>query len=327
VASVGRIISLRCPDPPGIKSEILKNPEKTKSKRVGGCSAPRNQPFLMRRTIWHAFRLSGLRSFALTNLYKELFMKKTILAVSLAAMTLPAMAQKAAEPAFSISGNVSLVSDYRFRGISQTDKDPAIQGGFDLAHKSGLYIGTWASNVSEWANTGGSMELDIYAGYSSEFAGGIGYDIGYIAYRYPGNKADPKNNTAEWYVGLSYGPVSYKFSKARTDWFGVDESKGSYYHSLGFEFSPIDKLTLSATAGKQKIKGDFEGDLSFKDYSIGASYDLGDGFSVGLTATKVSFDKSSAKENWFDTRLSNGGYSGGAKLYENATVLSLTKEF
>ena len=256
-------------------------------------------------------------------------MKKTILALSLAAMTLPAMAQKAAEPDFSISGNVSLVSDYRFRGISQTDKDPAIQGGFDLAHKSGLYVGTWASNVSgDWANPSGSLELDVYGGYSGEFKGGIGYDVGYIAYRYPGNKVDPgapKNNTEEWYVGVSYGPASYKFSKATSDWFGVDKSKGSYYHSLGLEISPIDKLTLSASAGYQKVKGRSVGvDLSFNDYSLGASYDLGDGLSVGLTATKVSFKKSGAKAAWFTSESDSGSET---KLYKDTVVLSLTKEF
>lgn len=247
-------------------------------------------------------------------------MKKTVIALSLAAMTLPAIA---AEPDYEISGNFALTSDYRFRGVSQTDKDPALQGGFDFAHKSGFYLGTWASNVSDWANTSGSSEIDVYLGYSGSITEDIGFDVGYIAYRYPGNKANPSNNTGEYYVGLSYGPLSYKFSKTRTDWFGVDDSKGSTYHDISAEFSPVDKLTLSAHAGFQKIKGDAFDDLSFKDYSLGASYDLGDGYSVGITATSVKFKKSSAKGDWF-TSTSGGG---STKLYEDATVLTISKTF
>lgn len=259
-------------------------------------------------------------------------MKKTVIALSLAAMTLPAIA---AEPDYEISGNFALTSDYRFRGVSQTDKDPALQGGFDFAHKSGFYLGTWASNVSNWANPGGSMELDIYGGYSGELAGGIGYDIGYIAYRYPGNKPSlvgataVSNNTGEYYVGLSYGPVSYKFSRTRTNWFGIDESKGSTYHDIGAEFSPVENLTLSAHAGFQKIKGKWATgeDASFKDFSVSASYDLGNGYAVSLTATSVDFKKSSAK-GWFTSAESYIVATGGTtKLYEDATVLTISKSF
>ena len=94
-------------------------------------------------------------------------MKKTVLAITLAALTLPALAQdkKAPEPEFTISGNFGLFSDYRFRGVSQTDKKPAAQGGFDLAHKSGIYVGTWTSNVSQWTATGASQEIDLYGGF------------------------------------------------------------------------------------------------------------------------------------------------------------------
>jgi uncharacterized protein (TIGR02001 family) len=260
-------------------------------------------------------------------------MKKTVIAASLAALlplSIPAV--KAAEPTpeIEISGNVSLVSDYRFRGISQTDKKPAIQGGFDLSHKSGLYLGTWASNVSQWANPGGSMEIDFYGGYATELPMGIGLDIGHIWYQYPGNNAasidsDTSNRSREWYVGISYGLLSYQFSKTTTTWFGVPESKGSYYHSLGLEYSPIDKVTLSATAGFQKIKGLGGGnDLSFKDYSLGGSYDLGDGYSFGLTYHKVSFKDAASKANdgWFGT-----DFTSNRAIYKSSVVASLTKEF
>jgi uncharacterized protein (TIGR02001 family) len=256
-------------------------------------------------------------------------MKKTVLAASLAALlplSIPAV--KAAEPTpeIEISGNVSLVSDYRFRGISQTNRDPAVQGGFDLTHKSGLYVGTWASNVSQWANPGGSMEIDFYGGYSTELPMGIGLDIGHIWYQYPGNDpslVDPdavSNRTREWYVGLSYGFLSYNFSRSTTNWFGIDESKGSSYHSLGVEYSPIEKLTLSATAGYQKIKGDWAGETSFKDYSVTGSYDLGDGYSIGLAYHKVSFKNRTEGQAWFTG-------SDGSDIAKSRVVASLTKEF
>ena len=102
-------------------------------------------------------------------------MKKTLIAASLAcaAGSLPsfALAQAAAaQPEHTFTGNLSLASEYRYRGIAQTNAKPALQGGFDYAHASGLYAGTWASNVS-WLSDGGagrvsnSLEWDLYGGY------------------------------------------------------------------------------------------------------------------------------------------------------------------
>jgi uncharacterized protein (TIGR02001 family) len=253
-------------------------------------------------------------------------MKKTLVALSLAAMAIPALAQqKAPEPDLTLEGNFGIVSDYRFRGISQTDKKPAAQGGFDLGHKSGLYAGVWTSNVSQWTAGGASQEIDVYAGYKLGLPMGIEADLGYIRYEYPGNTAG--NKTREFYFGLSYGPLSYKASRTTTNWFGyapiagVDDGilgkKGSMYHDLSFEYGLTEKITLSAHLGLQKVKGT---NADFKDYSVGASYEIGDGYSVGLTATKTSFDSSDARDNWFV-----GG--SGVKLYESAVVASISKSF
>jgi uncharacterized protein (TIGR02001 family) len=259
-------------------------------------------------------------------------MKKTVLAVSVAALlplSIPAV--HAAEPEIEISGNVSLVTDYRFRGISQTNRDPAIQGGFDLAHKSGLYAGTWASNVSQWANPGGSMEIDFYVGYSTELPMGVGVDIGHTWYQYPGNEPgnDPtaavSNNSREFHLGLSYGLLSYKFARTSTTWFGIPGSKGSYYHSIGLEYSPAEKLTLAATAGSQTVKrGAGLGENSFKDYSVSGSYDLGDGYSVGLAYHSVSFKDAAAKAagGWYIPTA-----NPGAQIFKSGVVASLSKEF
>jgi len=108
-------------------------------------------------------------------------MKKTLIATAMLATTSVAQAE--------ISANVAMASDYVFRGLSQTDNQMALQGGFDYEHDSGLYIGTWASNVSQdFFNEDGSndpqLEVDLYAGYSGEI-GVIGYDVGYLRYQYP----------------------------------------------------------------------------------------------------------------------------------------------
>ena len=252
-------------------------------------------------------------------------MKKTLLAIAVGGALSSPLVTPALSSEFEISGSLSLVSDYRFRGVSQSNKQAAIQGGFDLAHGSGFYAGTWASNVDKWANPpSGSMEIDFYTGFSAELPGGIGYDIGAIAYRYPGNKATapaPKNNSTEYYLGLSYGIFSYKYSYAPTDWFGVQGSKKSFYQDISVEFEVAPKLTASAHYGIQEIKGVSQGtDLSFADYSVGLGYDIGNDFGLGLTYTSMKFDKTAAKAAWFTS-------AEGKKLYEDAVVVSISKSF
>lgn len=126
---------------------------------------------------------------------------------ALAAAT-PAYAQETASEPFTVSGTVGLVSDYRFRGVSQTDKEMAVQGGLSVSHESGLYAGTWASNLAGWGTFGGSnMELDLYAGYLVP-VGGLSLDVGLTWYMYPGGADD--TDFAEPYVKLSgaAGPVN-----------------------------------------------------------------------------------------------------------------------
>jgi len=122
----------------------------------------------------------------------------------------PAMAQDAADTLgpVTVSGSVALVSDYRFRGVSQTDEEMAVQGGITVGHESGLYVGTWASNLAGWGTFGGSnMELDIYGGYAMPLGDSATLDVGVTWYMYPGG-AD-NTDFAEPYVKLSstLGPV------------------------------------------------------------------------------------------------------------------------
>ena len=137
---------------------------------------------------------------------------KTLYVLGAAMMTiaaLPAAAQDTAPPPpITVSGSVALVTDYRFRGVSQSDDHLAIQGGLTATHTSGFYAGFWGSNLAGWGTFGGSnMELDLIAGYKRAF-GGATVDVGLTWYMYP-NGAD-KTDFAEAYVKLSgdLGPAS-----------------------------------------------------------------------------------------------------------------------
>src|SRR5439155_8563369 len=130
------------------------------------------------------------------TLRESINMRKYILPLALvasASAAAPAIAQQAAAaatpPPPPVTGNLTLVSEYRFRGIDQTFGKPAIQGGFDYAHSSGIYLGNWNSNVSQGAGyPGGNIEMDFYGGYKHAF-GDFGIDVGAIYYYYPGSDA------------------------------------------------------------------------------------------------------------------------------------------
>ncbi len=138
---------------------------------------------------------------------------KTLLTLSVALFgalaAVPAAAQDAEPPkAFTVSGSAALVSDYRFRGVSQTNEDFAVQGGLTLAHESGFYIGTWGSNLAGWGTFGGSnMELDLIGGFKKDF-NGTALDIGVTTYVYPGGAT--KTTVVEPYAKVSgtFGPAA-----------------------------------------------------------------------------------------------------------------------
>lgn len=135
------------------------------------------------------------------------FSNITAAVLALCAAT-PALAQEE-EKLVTVSGSVGLVSDYRFRGVSQTDKEMGVQGGITLSHASGFYAGAWGSNLAGWGTFGGSnTELDLFGGYKMDLGGGMAIDAGLTWYMYPGG-AD-KTDFAELYAKLSatVGPVN-----------------------------------------------------------------------------------------------------------------------
>ncbi len=196
---------------------------------------------------------------------------KSLVLAALIAAPLMASAQ--------LSTNVSLVSNYKFRGQDQdygktTAVKPALQGGFDYAFSNGLYVGNWNSSVGWLGNN--SIEMDVYGGYKGEYSG-IGYDVGFLKYAYPGAAA---NNTTEAYLGLSYGAFSAKYSTTVSDQYFAMGTKAGYL-SVSYAQEISKGLTLKAAVGHTNFKDNVAAEVpDFSDYSVGASYDLGDGFSV-----------------------------------------------
>jgi len=201
----------------------------------------------------------------------------------------------APEPDFTWTGNVGIFSQYIYRGVSQTNEKPALQGGFDLGHKSGLYAGVWGSNVS-WISDGvpdasASVELDLYGGWKFELPADFTGDVGVLYYWYPGSYPSGmvKPNTTELYGALTWKFLTAKYSYSLGDTFGFDTSRGSDYIELNASYDVIDKVndtfgkvTLEGHVGHQRFKG--FGDYNYTDWKVGVSTDVL-GTTVGIFVT------------------------------------------
>lgn len=223
-------------------------------------------------------------------------MRKTLLSVALlGAFALPSISQaEEATSPHSFSANVGLYSQYIFRGLTQTDTDPALQGGFDYAHASGFYAGTWASNIS-WLTDAdiyesSSLEIDLYAGYASSFGDtGIGYDVGILQYLYPGDEGDSNEaETTELYVGLSYGWVTGTYSYSVSDTFGFEDSEGSWYANIGVAVPFGDGFTASASYGRQEFDGSGNSASDYTDWKLGLAKGWSNGYELGAFYTDTN---------------------------------------
>jgi uncharacterized protein (TIGR02001 family) len=234
---------------------------------------------------------------------------KLLVAALASAFALPVLAEDA--PAASpFSSNIALTTNYLYRGISQTGAGPAVQGGFDYAGASGLYIGAWGSSISWLSDMGGTsgstgtapdiansgLELDTYLGYKAA-AGAVAYDIGFLRYNYPGKYKDgiTSANTNEVYGALTYSIVTAKLSYSLGDLFGVSKAGGSTYLDLSAAYPLADSgVTLGAHYGKQAYKGTTADGLktagtdpTYADYNISASKDFS-GYVYSLMYSKTN---------------------------------------
>ncbi len=201
-------------------------------------------------------------------------MKKTILAAAVFATFVTGAAKAEETSTHDVTFNAALTSDYRFRGVSQARLDPALQLGADYVHApTGLYVGTWLTNIKWIKDAGGkgsNLEWDLYAGKTGEIGGGFKYDVGGLYYYYPGNEVNPNANTFELYGQIGYGPAYFKYSHALTNLFGAANSKNSPYYDLGADFDVGAGVTLTTHVGYQKVKGAPNGS-SYTDWKIGVS--------------------------------------------------------
>jgi uncharacterized protein (TIGR02001 family) len=227
-----------------------------------------------------------------------------------------------------VSGNLGLTSDYRFRGISQSQNAPAVQGGVDYNHSSGLYIGNWNSSVSSQVYTNGSgVESDLYAGYKKDIYKGITIDVGTYNYFYPrattAAKTGSNYDTYEAFVGLGYGPVSAKYSQTLGNgYFGTANAKNTNYtqadiaQSLAPLSATLKDVTFLAHYGRTNVAN--SSTLDYNDMNVGLGYALPKDWSVN-----AKYYTNSSMTGTFQT----ANNVNGQKLYKNAVVATLTKTF
>ena len=243
-------------------------------------------------------------------------MKKLLLALFAMAGITAAHAQ--------VSGNLGLTSDYRFRGISQSQNAPAVQGGVDYAHSSGFYVGNWNSSVSSQVYTSGSgVESDVYAGYKKDIYKGITVDVGSYNYFYPRAIAASTGSnfdTYEAFAGVGYKDlVAAKYSQTLGNgYFGTTRAQGTKYFQVDARVPTgvVKELSVVAHAGKTDVANSTSAD--YNDYNAGFAYALPQGWEG-----KAVYYTNSGMNTAFQT----ANLVNGQKNYKNAVVFSVAKTF
>lgn len=291
-------------------------------------------------------------------------MRKNIIAASIASalalpgLAVPALSFAAEQSPHTVTGNLNFVTDYRFRGISQTFEQPAIQGGFDYSHSSGFYAGTWGSNVTGSllngpSYTNGNMEWDFYGGYKFGLGKDIGIDLGGIYYWYPDARyplaTKDKYDNFELYAGATWKWLSAKYYITTTDYFGTKTntyggycgvqsvsgfvatpgtncasatpggSKGSGYLDVSATFEVGNGFNVVAHIGNQTVKNYSR--FNYTDYKLGVTKDW-----VGFTWGAALVGTDANKDWWKAVKLTGTGFEA-KDPGETTLVLSVGKTF
>lgn len=275
-------------------------------------------------------------------------MQEKLIAIALAAaFAAPAYAADAPASEHTVTGNVTLASSYRFRGIDQTFGKPALQGGIDYSHASGFYAGNWNSNVSSGAGfPDGNLEMDFYGGYRTTF-GDFGLDVGALYYYYPGSEAgvldaradDGAVNNKEIYIGGSWKFVSLKYSYSVDDYFSLrgtgndagKSTKGTSYLEANLTYDLGNGWGINGHLGHLYAKNIRNGD--YTDWKVGVTKDLS-GWVVGLAYVDTNADGNCSKGEFYCFTNSNSEEAGaldvGSKDKDagrGIAVLSVSKTF
>ncbi len=276
-------------------------------------------------------------------------MKYRIACAALALMSsAPAFAQEEPAGPVTVTGSVGLVSDYRFRGVSQSDRGMAIQGGLTATHESGFYVGTWGSNLSGWGTFGGAnMELDIYGGYSTALTENLTVDVGLTWYMYP--SGFDKTDFAEPYVKLStqVGPVKGLLGvayapkqEALGNWSNTPQSrigdKEDNFYVWGDVSGAIPNTPVSLKAHLGWSNGNpglgpngtsVAPTGKYLDWLVGADFAI-PGTPVTLGVAYVDTDIARVEENYLRPNLSVvDGDNAGKSIVRNQVVFSISAAF
>jgi uncharacterized protein (TIGR02001 family) len=253
-------------------------------------------------------------------------LKKSLLLLAVAGSALPAVSF--AQDASPLSFNLGAVTDYRYRGISQTRFEPALQFGADLALPVGFYIGAWGSTIKWIRDSGGdsTVEVDVYAGWKKEVVSGLTLDVGVLQYLYPSAKTAAWDavydnpNTTEVYGAVTFGPATVKYSHSTSNLFGNRDSKGSGYLDLSASFGLPEGFSLAPHVGYQKVKG-YTSTLSYTDYSLTLSKDIsGTVVSVAYVGTNTKTVAGNPNGNaYYDP--------SGANLGKDTVVFGIKRTF
>lgn len=226
------------------------------------------------------------------------------------------------KPDNDISFNAAVVSDYRYRGISQTRLQPALQGGADYVNNpTGLYAGTWLSTLKFIEDAGGSgnIEWDIYGGKRGQITDDVSYDLGVLTYVYPSNDLHPSINTTEAYAQIGYGPAYFKYSHSFTNLFGFVDSRGSDYLDAGMNLDIGNDFILNLHVGHQRVNGDNAGlsndRFNYTDWKIGVTRDF------GIVTGSLTYIGTNADDDAYASPA-NGEFMG-----KDTLVLSINKTF
>lgn len=239
-------------------------------------------------------------------------------ALAASAFSAPALAQDDGSRALTVTGGVTLASQYRFRGISLSDEHVALQGTLNLNHESGPYAGVWASSLDGFGELGGSnLELDLYAGYRRQVGDGVTVDAGLLYYAYPGSSGGDFEFFEPYAsVSVTHGPVT---GKAGIAWApsqdGIGNNSNRYIYtdlSLAIPGTPV---TLTGHLGNSHGQTTLTPSGDYVDWSVGANV-ARHNLSLGVA--------------YVDTNLSGAeAVSGGATrdIVDGAVVATLTASF
>jgi uncharacterized protein (TIGR02001 family) len=219
-------------------------------------------------------------------------LKQKLMPIAVAATLLAGSTLAQAE--WSASGNVALTSDYKFRGISQSNEDATVQGGLDLEHSSGFYLGTWASGVdfgdSNDSGSFGTMEIDYYAGYGSDIGDSdFSYDVGVMYYAYPGDTVDPEGDYVEIYGSVGWNDLTVGVNYS--DDYYAETDKFTYVYA-GYSFALPYEIALDLHVGYNMLEEDggflTSDEDAYTDYSVGVTKSfLGVDFTVAYVGTDL----------------------------------------